>query len=162
MRLPLVARSLLSGALVYVLASACAATSHIPALDGDDSGGAGVSQRSPSDSIRDAIADVVDEIVTPVPDAKAADPEPDIATESCLAVLKFNGSDAYFAQHHYPGKTRTDLATLHTLVESSQVEGYTDALVPPTWVRDGSAVAFCGYVVAGAVATKITFVLPAK
>lgn len=155
MRLPLVARSLLSGALVYVLASACAATSHQVSPSAEDADG----DRSPADVVRDAVADVVAEIGTPVHDAKA-DEAADVAVEPCTTVLKMDGYDTYFAVHSYPGKTRTDLANLHVLVGSSRVEGYTDGLGSAAWVRDGSAAVYCGLVSAGPSSTKITFVLP--
>lgn len=150
MRLPLVTRSLVSGALVYVLASACAATSHQSSLDGDG---------SPYEGVRDAIADVVDELGNPVHDAKADPAGSAVSVESCTTVLKFNGADAYFAVHGYPGKTRTDLAPLHVLMGSSQVEGYSDA-PGAAWVRDGSAAVYCGYVSGGPVPMQVTFVLP--
>lgn len=162
MRLSHILRSLVSGLCVYVLAAACAATEHHASLaDGGAGGGAG---GTPAGGLRDAIADVVsdvvDELGNPVPDAKAGPTPADVATEPCTTVLKYGGEDTYFAVHSYPGKTRTDLATLHTIAESSLLAGYTDILYPRTWVRDGSAAAFCGAVSAGPTSIKVTFVLP--
>lgn len=155
MRLPLVVQSLLSGALIYVFASACAAAGHTLSGAGDET-----DERSPTAVVRDAIADVVDGLTTPVSDARAEPTGPDVAVEPCTTVLAFNGSDAYFAVHAYDGKSYTDLATVRAITESSQVDVYPHVVGASVWVRNNSAAVFCSYVVAGPNPSTVTFVLP--
>jgi hypothetical protein len=98
MRFAVVARSLVSGLVVYVLAAACGA-SEKAAMVADDGGDPG--------QVADAF---VDELGRPVREASAE--EADVAEEKCD---KSAGATA-FAVHAYPGKSVRDLARVVALV----------------------------------------------
>jgi hypothetical protein len=147
MRIGHLARTLGSGAALYVVMAACGGSDR--AAETGDAGAA---------ELVDAF---VDEVASPVKDAKADPVTPDVAVEQCDKVVKYQGSaDYYVAEHAYPGKTIAQLSAVRVVITPSpaQIEGYNHQQTLPH-LRDGFGAVLCSPVSAGPSPYSITFVL---
>ncbi len=145
-----IARTLVSGAALYLVMAACGASDRAGSVAAD--GGA-----VDAEQLVDAF---VDGLVDPVPPANAETLPPDVATEPCNKILKYSGQDWYVAEHAYPGKTAAQLALVRGMAESTALAGYTHTFSVLVSVRDGGAAAPCNSVLSGQSNLSMTFVLP--
>jgi hypothetical protein len=127
-----------AGVVVYVAMAACAAESKqsgpSSSSSGSSSGSAGGTTSSGS---------LVDVLVNPVPDARAA---PESATEKCDKSYQNGASTTYYAEHSYPGVSAGELATsVATLLEKGSAfpSGYQNIYSVSGWVRDGAVAVNC-------------------
>ncbi len=145
MRAALVARSLVSGIVVYLLAAACAASDQVASAIAD--GG----------SVADVLADV---IATPVNDARAEPLGPEVVTERCDKRVVYVSQEYFAAVHAYPGKTAAQLALVGTLLEQAGLpDGYSHQRWTAVFVKDGSVMVLCDVVAANKTQYAI-FALP--
>lgn len=142
---------LLAGFAVYLAMAACSAAGRsFPGATRDPDAEAELDETG--DVITKAVDALVDGVKNPVGEAAAA---PEIATEPCD---KTNGSYVY-AEHDFPGRSKTDLARVLVLIEGAPappVPGYTSYLQSP-YIKDGAVIAICGS--SAAAATSATFIL---
>jgi hypothetical protein len=128
-----------------------------------------------------SLGGLLDALTNPVPEAAAALP-PDIATEACSVQVVVPPSTAggmtmtyYYAVHNYPGKSITDLATVHVVLHVSAATslatfppGYENAAYGYALVKAGAVAVNCGMTMQvnnGSVTDtrtydSVTFILP--
>lgn len=157
MKLQHLGRTLVSGALFYVIAAACGSSDNVgsAAKDGGEL------------DVVAAIDAIVDGVVDPVKDANADPLPPDVATEQCDKQGTVGAATYLYAVHAYAGKTVQDLSAVRVVLHYSNgaaqaptIGGtnYDNAVTIPV-LRDGSAAVFCGS--AGSlIYDKATFILP--
>lgn len=144
-------RTLASGAVLYVVMAACGSSDRVSDVVAGDGGIVG--------SDGDVVDALVDALVNPVKEASAAEP-PDVATEPCDKMLKYNNADWYVAEHAYPGKTAAELASVRVVFPTNALAGYGQQVTVGQFVKDGSAATICGPVSNGPPAFSYTFILP--
>jgi hypothetical protein len=166
---------LLSGAGIYAVMAACSAGGGGGGEAGGPAGPMASGQPIGSDSSSGGFVDAfLDELVSPVPDAKAgptAPTPPDIAVETCTASYSQNYTNvSHFAEHAYPGKTVTDLAMVRVVAHLVRPQDMWTGSVPmenqvpaTIVIRDGMVAVWCGFAGGGgpAIYDKVTFILPA-
>lgn len=133
MRWGYVGGSVLGAAAIYVCAAACSASS---------SGGGGALEDA-----RAAVDALLDQIASPVADAKADTPPLQTATEACDKTYACNTVQCLYAEHAFPGRTAAELRTVIAqatfLPVVSAPAGYTVMNVP-VFIKDGSVATYCG------------------
>lgn len=104
----------------------------------------------------DVVADVLDAMVDPVPDADAAQsPGPTVTTVPCSSRLEQSGVNRNFAELAVAGRTVESLAgTIAILKSDLLLDGYT-AGVAGLYFREGGIAALCG-----SEEQSVTFVVP--
>lgn len=164
-------RALLGGAVVYVVMAACSssqdAAQHAGAGFGSQMSAGGATGSGGAAQEREAgfMGGLVDALVDPVVEANAALP-PDVSSEPCdkRSPLGDSGSGYLYAEHQYPGKTKTQLAALlivgHLATPATApIAGYPDVAFAAVYVRDGSAAVVCGSYASPSY-DNVTFILP--
>jgi hypothetical protein len=154
MKIGQVLRTLGSGTALYFVMAACGASDRVGGPVGSDGGGA-------SSDGADIIDALVDELGNPVKEAAAGPLPPDVATESCTKMVKYNGAtDYYVAEHAYPGKLVADLTAVRVALTPTVVPvgTYTHQMTT-TFLSDGVVGVLCTPVSAGASTWTVTFVL---
>ena len=137
--------------VVYLAVAACGSGARLVATN---------DASAPQDSsIVDAI---VDAVTDPVPEAQAGLP-PIVAVEPCNKTFVISSTTWVYAEHAFPGKTKTDLASVQTLThylpgQMPAPPGYSEELGLP-WARDGYSAQLCGTQPTPSV-DSVTFILP--
>lgn len=150
MKLRHVCRSLASGAVIYIAMAACGAAESANAPLVDDGGGGG--------SLDALVDSFVDEVASPVKDAKAGPLAPLTFDEPCDKDIQISGTTAKGAVHAFPGKTVNDLALLRVVIPISGISfggvPFDRATAADIFLSPGAALVAC---TAG---QTVTFVLP--
>jgi len=139
--------------LIYLVVAACGGIDPAgslrprPAADsGTGNGGAMGAGGTVQDSgLGDVVADALDAMVNPVPDADAqpAPPMPIVQTVPCSSTLQYGSVTQDFAELAMPGRSAASLAGTTALINTSAAEGY-EFHVAALSVRDGGVAALCG------------------
>jgi hypothetical protein len=164
----------LGSIVVYAIMAACNASSgppnDAPSRNSGSSGGTSPSSGFVSDGQGSGSGgqSLLDALTDPVAEANAQSLPPITATEDCNKTTPTNdaGGITIYAEHSFPGYTAQQLARVLSLVTPSvpnnplATAGYSQ-YVAPTYVRDGYAAAWCGYVGSqgSQVVQSVTFIL---
>jgi hypothetical protein len=144
-----VAKAFAGGAVLYVVMAACSAS---------DGGSGWVKNGASGGGFGGAGGSLFDALTDPVPNAEAG--EPQVAQEPCDKTTTYQTQTFYYAEHLYPGKTKTELLMVRAFADftpgGTNLAGYVDAVSAQQYLADGKVAVYCGFE-AGHTAT---FVLP--
>jgi hypothetical protein len=140
--------------LVYAVVAACGgidpggSLKPRPVVDsGAGTGGVmGAGGTAQDSGLADAVADALDAMVDPVPDADAQTnpPADTVVTAPCSSTLAYAGVNQDFAELSLPGRSAASLARTVALMNAETTEGYDHFVVAYLAIRDGGVAALCG------------------
>jgi hypothetical protein len=152
--------------VVYGIVVACSGGPYGERAVGVDSGSpgaggmvaAGGGSHTNDSGVADVLADALDAMTDPVPDADAAPmpPQPAVTTVPCSSTLQHGATNQDFAELSVPGRSAASLAGTVALLNVGQTEGYPYSAVAYLAVRDGGVAAACGF----DETLTVTFVVP--